>query len=34
MAHIAEECGFEDPLYFSRAYKKHRGVPPSLAGIT
>lgn len=29
MARIAEACGFEDPLYFSRAYKKHRGIPPS-----
>ncbi|QBG47131.1 helix-turn-helix domain-containing protein [Verrucomicrobia bacterium S94] len=31
MARIAEHCGFEDPLYFSRAYKKHRGIPPSKA---
>ena len=31
MARIAEQCGFEDPLYFSRAYKKHRGIPPSVA---
>ncbi|VGO22908.1 PocR ligand-binding domain-containing protein [Pontiella sulfatireligans] len=31
MARIAEACGFEDPLYFSRVYKKHRGVPPSKA---
>ena len=31
MARIAESCGFEDPLYFSRAYKKHRGIPPSQA---
>lgn len=29
---IAEECGFEDPLYFSRVYRKARGVPPSKAG--
>ena len=29
MARIAEMCGFEDPFYFSRAYKKHRGSPPS-----
>lgn len=33
MVRVAEECGFEDPLYFSRAYKKHRGVPPSQAGF-
>lgn len=31
IAHIAEKSGFEDPLYFSRAYKKHRGIPPSKA---
>ena len=31
MARIAEECGFSDPLYFSRTYKKVRGVPPSKA---
>lgn len=31
MARIAEACGFEDPLYFSRVYKKHRGIPPSKA---
>lgn len=29
MARIAEACGFEDPLYFSRAYKKLRGIPPT-----
>jgi AraC-like DNA-binding protein/ligand-binding sensor protein len=29
MGRIAEACGFEDPLYFSRAYRKHRGRPPS-----
>ncbi len=29
MGRIAASCGFEDPLYFSRAYKKHRGVAPS-----
>ncbi len=28
---IAGSCGFEDPLYFSRIYKKHRGIPPSQA---
>jgi AraC-like DNA-binding protein/ligand-binding sensor protein len=26
---VAEACGFDDPLYFSRTYKKHRGVSPS-----
>lgn len=31
MTRIAESCGFEDPLYFSRVYKKHRGIPPSRA---
>ncbi|MDF7825184.1 PocR ligand-binding domain-containing protein [Pontiellaceae bacterium B12227] len=31
MARIAEKSGFDDPLYFSRAYKKHRGIPPSKA---
>jgi AraC-like DNA-binding protein len=27
---IAGRLGFEDPLYFSRLYKKHRGAPPSV----
>jgi AraC-like DNA-binding protein len=31
IAHIAEECGFSDPLYFSRLYRKVRGAPPSKA---
>lgn len=26
---VAQQCGFEDPLYFSRIFKKHNGVPPS-----
>lgn len=26
---IADRLGFEDPLYFSRLYRKHRGEPPS-----
>jgi len=25
---VALKLGFDDPLYFSRLYKKHRGVPP------
>lgn len=25
---IAEACGFQDPLYFSRIFKKHAGVSP------
>ena len=31
MAKVAEMCGFEDPLYFSRVYKQVRGIPPSKA---
>jgi len=26
---IAEECGFSDPFYFSRLFKRHVGVSPS-----
>lgn len=26
---IAEECGFENPLYFSRFFKQRTGLPPS-----
>lgn len=26
---IALQLGFDDPLYFSRLYKKHRGCPPT-----
>lgn len=29
--HIAEECGYEDPFYFSRVYFKHFGVSPTAA---
>lgn len=28
---IAEACGFDNPLYFSRYFKKRTGVPPTLA---
>ena len=28
VAQIALKLGYEDPLYFSKLYKKHRGVPP------
>ena len=27
---IARACGFQDPYYFSRVFRKHRGIPPSL----
>ena len=26
---IAARCGYEDPLYFSRVFRKHYGIPPS-----
>ncbi|MBE6646462.1 MAG: helix-turn-helix domain-containing protein [Ruminococcaceae bacterium] len=26
---VAERCGFDDPLYFSRAFKKHFGMTPT-----
>lgn len=29
VAQIAEACGYSDPLYFSRVYKKAKGYPPS-----
>ena len=29
IAEIAERCGFSDAYYFSRVYKKSRGIPPS-----
>lgn len=29
VSQIAEACGFSDPLYFSRVFKKHFGVSPS-----
>ena len=31
IARVAEECGFHDSLYFSRVYKRQRGIPPSKA---
>ncbi len=30
MHDIAVLCGFSDEFYFSRVYKKHRGIPPSV----
>jgi AraC-like DNA-binding protein len=29
IAQIAQRLGFDDPLYFSRLYKKYRGTSPS-----
>lgn len=29
IAEVAELCGFDDPLYFSRVFKKHFGCSPS-----
>lgn len=29
IANVAQECGFSDPQYFSRMFKKWRGVSPS-----
>ncbi len=29
IAQIAESCGYLDPLYFSKVFKKHYGVSPS-----
>jgi AraC-like DNA-binding protein len=29
VAAVSEQVGFDDPFYFSRVYRKHRGVPPS-----
>ena len=29
VAEVAERVGFDDPFYFSRVYRKHRGQPPS-----
>ena len=29
VSEVAARLGFHDPLYFSRLYRKHRGVPPS-----
>jgi len=33
IARIAAECGFEDPLYFSRVYRRVRGDSPSKARL-
>lgn len=30
VAHLAEICGFSDPMYFSNVFKKRMGVPPSV----
>ncbi|MDE7329578.1 MAG: helix-turn-helix transcriptional regulator [Clostridia bacterium] len=30
VSQIAEACGFSEPLYFSRVFKKHFGVSPTL----
>ncbi len=30
VSQVAEACGFAEPLYFSRVFKKHFGVAPSL----
>ncbi len=27
---IAEYCGYSDPLYFTQAFKKQKGIPPSV----
>ncbi len=29
IAEVAEMCGYDDPLYFSRVFKKHYGLSPS-----
>ena len=29
VSQIAEACGYSDPLYFSRVFKKYFGVAPS-----
>jgi AraC-like DNA-binding protein len=29
MKELAARCGYEDPLYFSRVFKSHFGLPPS-----
>jgi AraC-like DNA-binding protein len=31
---VAYRLGFDDPLYFSRLYRKYRGVPPRTAIVT
>ena len=30
---LAARCGYEDPLYFSRVYKKQRGLSPFPLGV-
>ena len=32
VSQIAEACGFSEPLYFSRVFKKFYGVPPTEYG--
>lgn len=32
ISQIAEMCGFSEPLYFSRVFRKHFGTPPSEYG--
>ena len=32
VSQIAEACGFSEPLYFSRVFKKYFGVSPSEYG--
>ena len=32
VSQLAEACGFADPLYFSRVFKKYFGVSPSEYG--
>ena len=29
VSQIAEMCGFSEPLYFSRVFRKYFGTPPS-----
>ncbi|MDE7087024.1 MAG: AraC family transcriptional regulator, partial [Clostridia bacterium] len=29
VSQVAEACGFAEPLYFSRVFKKHFGVAPN-----
>ena len=30
VAEIAQDCGFDDPLYFSRTFRKHFGYSPTI----
>lgn len=34
VSQIAEACGFADPLYFSKVFKKHYGASPAVYGKT